>query len=882
MPPMWAPPLIFALLGTAEAVGDSAAGNRPGEEKDWHRALCDKVVDISQSQLDFTLRAGFIPPPEADSWNTIFEQHLPLEPGKGWYRIKVWFQTSLTDSTWRFCYLYYHRADNWMQWHHPFGSGRNPAIWAAQESANTLCQLMEFDGALHYFQNDPAPSAAQSAGSAVATSGGTSQTQAAWDKSDPWTKSDPWSKRSSWTGGASSQKQDSWGWKNDKSHKSHNNMCDWTGAIVPSDNTEGDKCALCPTKCRDISAISAPWLNGEQKVCPLCAALLQAITLHGAVDQPIAATYFDDACKWAARILCTIKSASSSSPPHNNMGTGLLRFIPLLIRRPDYRSKRYNDAYAHVQCSWVTATEHGALLSMVKWVQGQSVAFMEWWHRICGFYYGGILDPTRLPITLLLQALSTQHAIEVTNGAYTRGWRALRDHNAIHRESILERIGGVPTDVPNPDDAGNPIHPSQAPIPFNHSEWSPPSGLPSCQLVPPKDDVDDAADLIEWIGKNSEVAENLRAFSAQIASAYDGQPPSSTNVSDLQEVRNNAPQSRHPPRHLTEVFTVATDMCNGLSNPSRAGPSRQLADLLANQGELINAPFFGDRPVADQNLIALFAMGIANSITDDGSWGQQQHDKDKVTANPDLACQAGLLQPWHDAPASEVLPALADAMPPPPSPPSMVPPAGAADDTATTPSLAQATPVAHEANPQAPDQQDSAINTASPWCPNQSVPSSNSPSAPEAIPPAADSSQPAATPVTHADTAAPPTTGVLPVSPQHVDTREAGSWLGHVGSHLAAMVMPGANPQAPITGPNATETSPDQPERTTASPVAPPTEPLAPVEAPPTQAQLACPPQADVDNNWRGSNWNHAADWSSRYWGFEDTRRRRNPWRELL
>ena len=205
MPPMWAPPLILALLGIANAGSDfTASGARSDEGKDWRRALCNTVVDISQERLDFTLRSGFIPPPEEDAWNTIYEQHLPLEAGKGWYRISVWYQVSLTDSRWSFCYLYFHRGDNKMQWNHPFGKAHRPPGWLAQDSANALCQAMQFDGASHYFQSEPASGVVQGASSSAAAPMGSSQTQTAAGKADPWAKADPWSKNSSWAHASSS------------------------------------------------------------------------------------------------------------------------------------------------------------------------------------------------------------------------------------------------------------------------------------------------------------------------------------------------------------------------------------------------------------------------------------------------------------------------------------------------------------------------------------------------------------------------------------------------------------------------------------------------------------------------------------------------------
>ena len=106
----------------------------------------------------------------------------------------------------------------------------------------------------------------------------------------------------------------------------------------------------------------------------------------------MANVYHEDACRLVARLLATLQSAyDGAAPPHSNIGANLLQHLPFLIRRPDYRSARYNEAYAHIKHAYVTTIEWGALLSSIKMIQGQSAPFMEWWQKMCNFLFENII-----------------------------------------------------------------------------------------------------------------------------------------------------------------------------------------------------------------------------------------------------------------------------------------------------------------------------------------------------------------------------------------------------------------------------------------------------------------------------------------------------------
>ena len=181
---------------------------------------------------------------------------------------------------------------------------------------------------------------------------------------------------------------------------------------------------------------------------------------------------------------CLQSSNIRQNAPHTPCNYGLAALSNFILRRKEFRNHRHNDVHAHVRVCYATSDELGSLISSIKCIQAASTVFMDWWKKMCAFYWMGHGDPTRLPISFLIQAMHTREAWAVLRGAYARGSRSLHTHMAVWRTSLMDRVGGVPIEVTNPDFMGNPMDPAHYPIPDDHPDWLPPDDVPLLRSLP--------------------------------------------------------------------------------------------------------------------------------------------------------------------------------------------------------------------------------------------------------------------------------------------------------------------------------------------------------------------------------------------------------------
>ena len=543
-------------------------------ELDWQNDALEELGYAEDQGLFITLQAPFRPPDACQGHDHNFRGGAPLGDNLlgRWIHFKVWFRDG---NGWGSSHLFADFVQDSIQWHHPQSDTDEPPVSRRDEEHQA--------GLRHPTVDLNHPQVLRAVNLAYARSHQRARADRARDQEPP-----PELVACGLCGRMVTATQPTVAW--------------FLPEPPPDSNQQGGTYDVC-NACNGLILFLNRWWRNPNSA-------------NAAAPFDVSRAASQDLYILVAR-LNELMSVMQGTHSHSPMGYHIAPIHDFVVRQPGHRfNKNFADhtCHAHQFHCHITSAELGSLLSNIKHCQGTSTTFNNWWKLVCAFFFGGTLDPARLPIAFLIQAAHTEHAYRVLSYHYSRGGVLMNEVFWSWRIPVINRVGGIPICIPNPDTLPeeylNPMADQEGfrPIPDDYDRWKPPPpGAPATD-VPESDDLAQLAEFARAMVDNPDNSYQRWVQAALITNPHTGeQPPAPACGSNdnpwagMSSITSNA----------SAVLSLAVDHLSGIVNDQEHSAHHILEDFINNQDQPINnahPPAFRDRDHAVRQMTYMCAV----------------------------------------------------------------------------------------------------------------------------------------------------------------------------------------------------------------------------------------------------------------------------------